>query len=68
MTGRHRQSDDKRFVTLRAAAALAGFELLRTDPQDGPVRYLGVRWGVVREISTSLDLVAGFVRVMGGAA
>lgn len=58
--------DEKRFITLRAAAALGGFELLRTDPQDGPVRYLGVRWGLVREIGTSLDLVAGFVLVKGG--
>jgi hypothetical protein len=58
--------DAKRFNSLRASAALAGFELLRTDPQDGPARYLGVRWGVVRELGTSLDLVDGFVRVMGG--
>lgn len=56
----------KRFASLRATAALAGFELLRTDPADGPVRYLGSRWGAVREIGTSLDLVEGFVRVMGG--
>lgn len=66
MTGQYLQDDDKRFVTLRAAAALAGFELLRTDPVDGQVRYLGSRWGVVREIGTTLELVAGFVRVMGG--
>jgi hypothetical protein len=58
--------DAKRFEGLRATAALAGFELLRTDPRDGPTRYLGVRWGVVRELGTSLDLVDGFVRVMGG--
>ena len=66
MSGSHRQNDDKRFVTLRAAAALAGFELLRTDPIDGQVRYLGCKWGVVREIGTTLHLVEGFVRVMGG--
>lgn len=66
MTGQYLQDDDKRFVTLRAAAALAGFELLRTDPVDGQVRYLGSRWGVVREIGTTLELVADFVRVMGG--
>lgn len=57
---------EKRFETLRAAAALAGFELLRTDSLDGQVRYLGSRWGVVREIGTNLDLVESFVRVMGG--
>jgi hypothetical protein len=59
-------ADAKHFEGLRATAALAGFELLRTDPRDGPVRYLGVRWGVVRELGASLDLVNGFVRVMGG--
>jgi hypothetical protein len=62
------QDDSKRFLSLRAAAALAGFELLRTDPQDGAVRYLGIRWGVVRELGTCLDTVDGFVRVMGGRA
>ena len=34
---------DKRFATLRAAAALAGFEIWRTNPADGPVRYLAGR-------------------------
>ena len=66
MTAKLVEDDSKRFATLRAAAALAGFELLRTDPVDGQVRYLGTRWGVVREIGPSLDLVEGFVRVMGG--
>jgi hypothetical protein len=61
-------ADSKRFETLRAASALVGFELLRTDPKDGPVRYLGARWGVVRELGTDLDLVGCFVRVMGGDA
>lgn len=60
------QDDPKRFASLRAAAALVGFELLRTDPVDGQVRYLGAKWGVVREIGTTLDLAEGFVRVMGG--
>lgn len=60
------KANAKRFEGLRANAALAGFELLRTDPIDGQVRYLGVKWGVVRELGASLDLVEGFVRVMGG--
>lgn len=66
MTDRKQHDADKRFITLRATAALAGFELLRTDPKDGPARYLGVKWGVTREIGSSLDLVEGFVRVLGG--
>jgi hypothetical protein len=58
---------EKRFATLRATAALGGLELLRTDPADGPVKYLG-RWqGVVRELGADLHTVAGFVRVLGGA-
>ncbi|MEY4764318.1 MAG: hypothetical protein RI907_991 [Pseudomonadota bacterium] len=60
------QKHGKRFDTLRAEAALSGFELLRTDPLDGQVRYIGVKWGVASEIGTCLDLVERFVRVLGG--
>lgn len=58
--------DRKRFENLRARGALVGFELLRTDPRDGPVRFLGTMWGVTKVIGTSLDTVEAFVRVMGG--
>jgi hypothetical protein len=40
----------KRVSTLRAAAALAGYQIARTDPADGPVRYFAIRWGLVREL------------------
>jgi hypothetical protein len=66
MTPRGKGDDSKRFDTLRAAAALSGFELLRTDPSDGRVRYIGIKWGTAREIGTCLDLVESFVRVLGG--
>ncbi len=66
MSDQAERDDSKRFETLRAAAALSAFELLRTDPADGPVRYIGIKWGSAREIGTSLELVEGFVRVLGG--
>jgi hypothetical protein len=66
MTPLDPQDDNKRFATLRAAAAMGGLELLRTNPADGQVLYLG-RWkGVVRELGHDLDTAAGFVRIMGG--
>jgi hypothetical protein len=58
--------EEKYFATLRAAAALGGLELMRTNPADGRVTYLGSWKGVVRELGTDLIIVAGFVRVMGG--
>lgn len=60
------QEDEKRFLTLRAAAALVGFELMRTDARDGVVRYFGTRWGSTQHLGTDLNTVEGFVRVMGG--
>jgi hypothetical protein len=67
MTAPQYTEEEKLFATLRAAAALGGLEILRTDPADGPVRYLG-RWqGVVRELGGDINTVAGFVRVLGGA-
>lgn len=67
MTAPPDQDEDKRFATLRAAAALGGLELMRTNPADGQVQYLG-RWqGVVRDLGNDLGTVAGFVRVLGGA-
>ena len=40
----------KRFATLRAKLALAGHELIRTNEDDGPVRFYAGRWGCVREL------------------
>ena len=44
--------DSKAFATARAAAALNGYALLRTDPADGPVRFLIERFGLVREVGS----------------
>ena len=60
------QDDPKRFASLRAAAALAGYQIWRTDPADGAVRYFASRWNVVRDIG-DIDQVAQFVYVVGGA-
>jgi hypothetical protein len=59
------QDDAKRVSTLRAAAALAGYEIARTDPADGPVRFFASRWGVVRELG-DIDQAEQFIRVLGG--
>lgn len=57
---------DKRFCSLRASASMNGIELLRTNPNDGPVRYLGIKCGKACELGSSLDLVERFILVMGG--
>jgi hypothetical protein len=62
----HTSEADKRFCSLRALAAMNGIELLRTNPNDGPVRYLGIRCGKACEMGSSLDLVERFILVMGG--
>lgn len=46
----------KPFATLQARAALAGIALLRSDPQDGPVRVLAQIAGAWRELRTPDDL------------
>ena len=51
-------SGPKSFETLRARAALAGLQLLRTDPADGWVRYFVLRRNTVRELTTIDDLEA----------
>lgn len=54
-----------KFETLRARAALAGIEVLRTDPADGCVRYFVVRRRTVRELWTIDDLEA-LIAHLGG--
>ena len=44
-------SDRKAWSTYQARAALAGFQLWRTDPADGVQRLFLGRWGVVRVIA-----------------
>jgi hypothetical protein len=52
------EHDAKRFATLRATAALAGFEL-HTDPQCG---FYATRWGQLRMFD-SLDEVEGWLEM-----
>ena len=43
---------DKVFHSLRAAYALHGHALHRTDPTDGTLAYWAERWGLVRWLLT----------------
>lgn len=56
----------KAFETLRAAAAIKGYCLARSDSADGPVAYFATRWGLVRELR-DLAAVAAFVLSIGGS-
>jgi predicted nucleotidyltransferase len=56
---------DKAFSTLRAAFALRGHTLHRTDPADGPVTYWAERWGLVRYLPT-IDTARQFLEQIGG--
>lgn len=56
---------DKEFATLRAAFALNGQALHRTDPADGPVTYWAERWGLVQHLPT-IDTVRRFLEQIGG--
>jgi len=55
----------KAFETLRAAMALRGHALHRSDPADGPVTFWAERWGLVRHLPTLHD-VALFLARIGG--
>lgn len=59
------QRPGKAFGTLRAAFALKGHALHRTDPADGPVTYWAERWGLVRYLPTLHD-AALFLTQIGG--
>lgn len=56
---------DKVFSTLRAAYALTGHTLHRTDPKDGPVTYWAERWGLMRYLPTLHDADV-FLAKIGG--
>lgn len=43
-------TDCKRFTTVRARLALAGWGLIRTDPSDGAPVYFATRWNMPREL------------------
>ena len=47
---------EKTFRTLQARVALIGMQLVRTDPSDGPQRYLLVKGAKAVELCTVDDL------------
>ena len=49
------QRSGKAFATLAARFALTGYQLARTDPDDGPVSYHAARYGLVRCLPTLCD-------------
>ncbi len=59
------ESNDKAFSSLRAAFALKGHALHRTDPADGAVTYWAERWGLVRHLLT-IDTARRFLEQIGG--
>lgn len=48
------------FETLRALAAFAGLQAVRTDPADGPVRYFVIQGQTVRGVD--LDKLQALVK------
>ena len=56
---------DKVFHSLRAAYALHGHALHRTDPSDGAVTYWAERRGLVRYLPT-IDTARRFLEQIGG--
>ena len=59
-------TDCKRFATLRARLALAGWGLIRTDPSDGAPIYFATRWNMPRELA-DLSAVEAFADRVGAA-
>ena len=55
---------DKVFHSLRAAYALHGHALHRTDPSDCAVTYWAERWGLVRYLP--IDTARRFLEQIGG--
>ena len=43
-------AEAKRYATLRARLALAGYALSRSDASDGPRQYFVGRWGMLRDL------------------
>jgi hypothetical protein len=61
------EQDDKRFATLRARLALAGWALSRIDAGDGLPVFLAVRWNMPRELA-DLAAVERFADLVGAPA
>lgn len=62
-----REATAKDFRTWAAKMALAGWQLWRTDPADGEVRFFAARWGRVTEPMASLEEVERFHVLVTGA-
>lgn len=58
---------EKSFSTLQARLALRGFALTRTEDAGGLVVYTVTRWGLVRELSSLVE-VATFAGRVGAPA
>ena len=56
---------DKVFQKLRAAYALHGHALYRTNPNNGTFTYCAERWGLVRYLPT-IDTARRFLEQIGG--
>lgn len=59
-----RALDAKLWSTLVARAALRGWQLWRTDPDDGVQRYFAGRWGLVRTLA-DVEQVEQFLEQAG---
>ncbi len=59
------ESPDKEFSNFRAAYAMRGYCLYRTNPDDGAVSYWVERWGLARDLPT-IDEVRRFLESIGG--
>ena len=58
-------NNDKVFHSMRAAFALHGHALHRTNPKDGTVAYWAERWGLVRHLP-NIDKARQFLEQIGG--
>ena len=63
-----KDTEAKRFVTLKAQFALQGHTLSQSGPNDGPgpVSYLAERWGMARYLPTLEDAAQFLVQIGGG--
>jgi hypothetical protein len=56
--------DSKSWTTLVARCALKGYQLWRTDPDDGVQRFMVARWGMVKVLA-DLAEVERFLEQVG---
>jgi len=64
-TATEAQREAKRFATLRARLALAGWALHRADATGGSPAYTATRWGRATEPMSTLEGVARFADQVG---